>query len=113
MTTFDVYGPQLKQWPMTFLSVLVLLDVAVSSLLLSGQVVSVNDIPYYVPATPLTYVNTSVLQRLHGVGELIPATVIDRSPESIGSTIATYGQVDDVWNQGFLEGRPLNISFRN
>lgn len=74
-----------------------------SELVSTGQTVSVNGIPYYVPATPLTTVTTRRLRRLHSLGGLVPVTVAESSA-TLQVIVQGYGEVDDVWSTGFLEG---------
>ncbi|KAL8825897.1 MAG: hypothetical protein Q9191_004137, partial [Dirinaria sp. TL-2023a] len=75
---------------------------ALSSITSLGQVVAVNTIPYYVPAVPVTRIQTSSLRGVDSTGGLVPATVVDASNVSISSIVESYARLDDVWNDGFL-----------
>lgn len=85
------------------LNFLFLARLGTSQLVSTGQTVTVSGIPYYVPATPLTIVTTRKSRRLHSLGELVPVTVAE-NPTNLQLTIQGYGEVDDVWSTGFLEG---------
>ena len=103
LSLFSLLNPNM--WTIRIVTFLMLSHVAVSSITSLGQVVNVNAIPYYVPATPITRIVASFLQGLSSAGGLVPATVVDTSSVSISSTIEKYAQLDDVWNYGFLGGR--------
>ena len=94
------------RWIVTFFT---LSHVAVSSLTSLGQVVNVNSISYYVPAVPVAHIRASSIRGIHGAGALVPVTILDTSSAAISSTIETYAQLDDVWNDGFLEGRSCDL----
>ena len=76
----------------------------------TGQTLLLNGIDYYVPATP--YIKVSSLPILNSVASaagLVPVTVVEvsaanSSQSSIEGIINGFG-FDDVWNEGFLEGR--------
>lgn len=70
----------------------------------SGQVVNVNNVPYYVPPTSVTRIHAGFAKGLSSAGELIPVTVVDGGSAGISQAVAKYAS-DDVWNEGFLEGR--------
>lgn len=74
-----------------------------SQLVSTGQTVTVNGIPYYVPATPLITVRNRRLRHLYSHGGLVPVTVAE-SFTNLQETVQGYGKVDDVWTSGFLEG---------
>ena len=80
-----------------------------ASLMFTGQTLLLNDIPYYVPATPLiTLPSSSFLADFASVDGLVPVTVValptsDFSLSSLEAVVSGFG-VDDVWNEGFLEG---------
>ena len=104
MLCFKTTWTEVHRLTVFIFTLLAISGLTVGSLTLSGQVVNINDIPYYVPAAPVSFVRPSLLNRLHGAGGLVPATVVDASSAAISATITKYGQVDDVWNEGFLEG---------
>ena len=74
-----------------------------------GQTLLLNDIPYYVPATPLiTLPSFSSLTNLGSADGLVPVTVValptsNSSLSVLGAVVSGFG-ADDVWNEGFLEG---------
>lgn len=77
----------------------------------TGQTFILNDIPYYIPGTPLTKLAPfRSLGSITNTGGLVPVTIVDvsSSASSNTSTLETvidgFG-VDDVWNNGFLEGQ--------
>ena len=80
-----------------------------ASLKSTGQTLVLNDIPYYVPSTPFTTI--PFLKSLHGLtsaGGLAPVTVVQLAASNAslsGLEQAIDGfKVDDVWNEGFVEG---------
>ena len=74
-----------------------------AQLVSTGQTVVIRDIPYYVPAKPITTVSSGGLRRLGTCGSLVPVTVINSSA-SIQSTIKGFAGSDDVWSEAFLDG---------
>ena len=80
-----------------------------ASLIFTGQTLLLNDIPYYVPATPLiTLPSSSLLANFASADGLVPVTVValptsNFSLSTLGAVVSGFG-VDDVWNEGFLEG---------
>ncbi|KAL8724664.1 MAG: hypothetical protein Q9181_006724, partial [Wetmoreana brouardii] len=97
--------------PSAFVSQLALLSVLshdfALSVTLTGQTLTLGDVPYYVPSTPLTTVPAHGLERLQAASGFVPATVVgvSRGNDSIGSLgpIVTGFGMDDVWSTGFLE----------
>ena len=80
-----------------------------ASLLFTGQTLFLNDIPYYVPATPLvTLPSFSSLTNLGSADGLVPVTVVTLPSSnfslSVVETVVSGFGADDVWNEGFLEG---------
>lgn len=76
------------------------------SLTSTGQTLVLNDIPYYVPATPFaTFPSLRPLQSAAFTGGLAPVTVVrlSASNASLEQAISGFG-ADDVWNEGFVEG---------
>ena len=76
----------------------------------TGQTVELDGIPYYIPAQPVTTIQTySPLHRkAQGSGGLTPLTVVSTTGSSYGSsdldaTIANFTKTDDVFSAGFLE----------
>ena len=82
------------------------------SLTSTGQTLVLNDIPYYVPATPFTTIlPVPLLQSIASAGGLIPVTIValsagNASLSGLEQTIDGF-EVDDVWNEGFLEGKSV------
>ena len=80
------------------------------SLTSTGQTLVLNDIPYYVPATPFaTLPFLKPLQSAAYAGGLAPVTVVrlsasNASLSGLEQAISGFG-VDDVWNEGFVEGK--------
>lgn len=75
----------------------------------TGQTFVLNDIPYYVPATPFTTIPLlKPLESAASAGGLVPVTVLEVSASN--ATLSGLEQaidgfsIDDVWNEGFLEG---------
>jgi len=89
----------------------VFLRLAATVLTSTGQTLLLNEIPYYVPATPFATVPVlSSSKTLSPAGGLVPATVVRLSASngklsSLESIIDEFGTGDDVWNEGFLEGK--------
>ena len=83
----------------------------VGSLQSTGQTLLLNDLPYYVPATPVAAISTlKSLKKLPSDNALVPVTVVDLSASNsslstLEAIIASFGVDDDVWNEGFLEGK--------
>lgn len=79
------------------------------SLRSTGQTLVLNDIPYYVPATPFTTIPTfKSLQGAVFASGLAPVTVVqlpasNATLSGLEQAIDGFG-VDDVWNEGFAEG---------
>lgn len=74
----------------------------------TGQTFVLNDIPYYVPATPFTTIPLlKPLESAASAGGLVPVTVLEVSASN--ATLSGLEQaidgfsIDDVWNEGFLE----------
>ena len=80
-----------------------------ASLMFTGQTLLLNDIPYYVPATPLiTLPSSSFLADFDSADGLVPVTVValptsNFSLSILEAVVSGFGG-DDVWNEGFLEG---------
>ena len=70
-----------------------------------------NEVPYYVPATPFAAIHFHTsLQSAASAGGLVPVTVVKLlvsnatlSGLELEQAIDGFG-VDDVWNEGFMEG---------
>lgn len=92
-----------------FLNLAVLKHV-LGTLTSTGQTLLLNDIPYYVPATPFVTIPVlSSLKILPSAAGLVPVTVVQVSTlndslSDLESIIEGFG-VDDVWNEEFLEGK--------
>ena len=70
-----------------------------SELVSTGRTVTVNNVPYYVPAK--VFATVSLTASL-GFEDLVPVTVVGNSV-NLQSTVKSYAGSDDVWNAGFLE----------
>ena len=91
-----------------------LLDVVAASLTSTGQTLLLNDIPYYVPATPFTTISPlTSLNTLYSASGLVPVTIVGVSASNSSlsnlESIINGFSVDDVWNEGFLEGECKQI----
>ena len=86
-----------------------------ASLLFTGQTLLLNDIAYYVPATPfVTIPSFSHLTNFGCADGLVPVTVValpssNSSLSNVKAILSGFG-ADDVWNEGFLEGMYSNDS---
>ena len=76
-----------------------------------GMTVTLNDIPYYVPASPIAIINcdSKYLGAATSLAGLVPLTVIQTSSltfsqRDFAATIANYMANDDVFQPGFLKG---------
>lgn len=86
-----------------------------AALISTGQTLLLDDIPYYLP--PLPYTKVSFLPPLVSVAStagLVPVTVVaasatNSSQGTLQSIIDGFGS-DDVWSQGFLEGKWVKSS---
>ena len=80
-----------------------------ASLMFTGQTLLLNDIPYYVPATPfVTVPSFGSLTNFGSANGLVPVTVValpssNSSLSTVEAILSGFG-ADDVWNEGFLEG---------
>ena len=80
-----------------------------ASLMFTGQTLLLNDIPYYVPATPfVTVPSFGSLTNFGSANGLVPVTVValpssNSSLSTVEAVLSGFG-ADDVWNEGFLEG---------
>ena len=84
------------------------------SLTFTGSTLVLNDIPYYVPATPYTTISfPASLKSAASAGGLVPVTVVSGVSAS-NSSLSTLEDIiggfesDDVWSEGFLEGMFMN-----
>jgi len=83
----------------------------------NGMTVTLNDIPYYVPASPIATIecDSKRLGAIISVAGLVPLTVIQTSSltfsqNDFDATIAKYMASDDVFQTGFLQGtHPFNF----
>ena len=88
---------------------IVFLQPIAASLVFTGQTLLLNDIPYYVPATPfITVPSFASLNSLGSANDLVPVTVValpssNSNLSNVEAILSGFG-ADDVWNEGFLEG---------
>lgn len=80
----------------------------------TGSTVELNGIPYYIPGSPFVSVAKLHSQILTGkksvFGGLVPVTIVGTSSVTFNladlhQSLKTYGEKDDVWNEGFLPGK--------
>lgn len=80
----------------------------------TGSTINLNGIPYYIPGSPFASVAKLQSHILTGkksvFGGLVPVTIVATSsvtfnPVDLHQTLKTYGEEDDVWNEGFLPGK--------
>ena len=87
----------------------------VASLMFTGQTLLLNDIPYYVPATPfITVPSFATLTSFGCANGLVPVTVValpssNSNLRNVEAILSGF-DADDVWNEGFLEGMCSNDS---
>lgn len=73
---------------------------AVSS---TGFTVSLTDVDYFLPPKPISRITgCEGLESLFEDGIFAPFTVLSGS-----SSVSSFAQEDDVWQEGFLEGMNL------
>lgn len=77
----------------------------------NGMTVTLNDIPYYIPASPIATIecDSKRLGASISVAGLVPLTVIQTSSltfsqNDLDATVAKYMASDDVFQTGFLQG---------
>ena len=79
----------------------------------TGSTVILNDIPYYVPGTPVGSIpdfNPQILTGTKSVfGGLVPVTVVETTSvtfnlQNLKATVKDFGTKDDVWGIAFLSG---------
>lgn len=77
----------------------------------NGMTVTLNDIPYYIPASPIATIecDSKRLGASISVAGLVPLTVIQTSSltfsqNDFDATVAKYMASDDVFQTGFLQG---------
>ena len=100
----DIVGS--TRWSFCIAALLTLLSLtptASTQLVSTGQTLVLNNVPYYVPATAFTALNVKKLRGLPSADGLVPITVVGSSAD-LQATVQGYGQNDDVWSAGFLEG---------
>lgn len=80
------------------------------SFTLTGQTLFLDNIPYYLPAIPANTVPPlNSLRSLNSAGGLVPVTVLGTATTNLSSStlesIIDGFKTDDVWNEGFLDGK--------
>ena len=80
-------------------------------LISTGMTVVLNDIPYYIPASPVATIQIRPNQIIAGssAAGLVPLTVVETTSltfnqSDLAAIIANYTASDDVFQAGFLEG---------
>lgn len=80
----------------------------------TGSTVNLNGIPYYIPGSPFASIAKLQSQTLTGkksvFGGLVPITIVGTNSVTFNlvdlhQKLRTYGEKDDVWNEGFLPGK--------
>lgn len=88
------------------LSLVVGIQAAVSS---TGFTVSLTDIDYFLPPKPVASIaGCDELKAAFAAGPFVPFTVVKGDGYStldLAATTAKYAEQDDVWQDGFLDGR--------
>lgn len=85
----------------------------------TGFTVSLNDIPYYISPDPIASINiTDSFARRHRSGFFTPVTVVSTddvgfSGDIFASLVSNWTVVDDVFQNGFLEGNHLSTLSAN
>lgn len=82
-----------------------------STLQSTGATEILDGLAYYVPATPVTALQGPWLPLINGAtARFLPMTVATTEKTTYGAadlsaTTAAYSQQDDVWQDGFLQGK--------
>lgn len=106
------------------LALLALLSLSTSaqavSLISTGSSVMLNEIPYYIPAAPVTTlrVHPNQFRSTISAAGLVPLTVFETSlltfsQKDLDDTVANYTARDDVFQAGFLQGTRKSIILRH
>ncbi|CDO69603.1 hypothetical protein BN946_scf184875.g6 [Trametes cinnabarina] len=79
------------------------------SLQLTGRTVTLGNISYFIPPTPVSSLRNAALLVKPAKGELVPFSVIPTSKttfdqQALEDTIAVWSAQDDVWSEAFLTG---------
>ena len=98
--------------------ILALVGVAkAASIVSTGSTLTLNGIPYYLPANPVATLKLSPgpLKSLPSTAGLIPLTVISTTSLSfnqadLDATIANFTAADDVFQAGFVEGKHFSMA---
>lgn len=84
-----------------------------------GSVVTLNEVPYYIPGTPYASTSSFKAQTLHNtttvLGGLEPLTVVTTSSVTFNlvdlqNTLKGFEESDDVWQAGFLSSMFLELN---
>ena len=77
----------------------------------TGSTLYLDSIPYYIPATPFTTVDSASLEDYHAKKSssgLLPVTVVNVQKNKFGikelNDVVSNFAKDDVWGEGFLGG---------
>ena len=93
----------------SILGVLLLSQTAYPLVQKTGTTFELNGVPYYVPPSPLLTISGGWVPNFAGRSDgLLPMTVVNIDTLQYGTSdlqkqVATFGQEDDVWQQGFLQ----------
>lgn len=81
----------------------------------TGRTLTLGNVSYFVPPTPVSTLPNAPALVKPATGELIPFSVIPTSKttfdeEALQETIAIWSVKDDVWSEAFLTGTVLFLS---
>lgn len=97
----------LPSWPFSVVFLSLATSVA-PAVLSTGFTVSLSDIDYFLPPKPVASITgCDEIKVLFADGPFVPFTVIQGDGHGtldLPSTVASYAENDDVWQEGFLEG---------
>lgn len=80
----------------------------------TGSTVNLNGIPYHIPGSPFASVaklqSQTLTDKKSVFGGLVPITIVGTNSVTFNlvdlhQSLKTYGEKDDVWNEGFLPGK--------
>jgi hypothetical protein len=95
----DVQQPSQNDWPQN----------TIQAVMSTGQTVTLNGIPYYVPPEPLTSIglpeNTKLNSGLNALTVFKP-TVLPFGEQELEAAVESYLCEDDVFTTSFLQGIP-------
>ena len=103
---------------LAFLILALINAVRAASLVSTGSTLTLNGIPYYIPADPIATLRLSSgpLRSLSSAAGLVPLTVISTTSLSfnqadLDATVANFTAADDVFQSGFVEGKHIQLVY--